>query len=52
MKTQNDMNEPADIVSASEIVKTLRNEGRIRRVYAPDDEKAGVLRNILGEIEQ
>ncbi len=52
VKTRKDMEEPEDIIDVSDIVKTLRVETRIQRVYAPDAERESELRNILGEVER
>ena len=50
VKTREDMDEPVDIIGESEIVRTLRGEKRIQRVYAPDSERADNLRNLLVEV--
>ena len=52
VKTREDMAEPTDIANTSSIVKTLRGEERIQRVYAPDSDKAGELWKILEEVER
>ena len=36
VKTQEDMDEPTDILDVSDIVKTLRSESHIQCAYAPD----------------
>lgn len=50
VKTREDMDEPVDIIGESEIVKALRGEKRIQRVYAPDSVWAEKLRDLLVEV--
>lgn len=52
VKTRNDLSEPTDILGVSDIVKTLRDEKRIQRVYAPDMASAQKLEEILGEMDR
>ncbi len=51
VKTREDENEPTDIANISSIVKTLKDEERIQRVYAPNRDIAEQLQTILGEVE-
>ena len=51
IKTRKDMREPEDILNASEVVKLLREDKRIQRVYAPDAARAKKLKKILEEVE-
>ena len=50
VKTDSNMDEPIDIAVTSTIVKTLRNEERIQRAYAPEPDQAVQLLEILREI--
>ena len=50
VKTRDGMAEPTDIASESDIVKTLQQEKRIQRAYAPDAKRAGELKCILMEV--
>ena len=52
VKPRPDLEEPVDIAGESLIVKALRDEERIQRVYAPNSDKALELRNILEEVEE
>ena len=51
VKTHNGMNEPADILGVSDIVKTLRGEKRIQRAYVPNRGQAEELERILEEAQ-
>lgn len=50
VKTRDDMAEPVDILRVSDIVKTLRDEKRIQRVYVSEQSHAEELEKILGGI--
>lgn len=52
VKTRDDMSEPTDILEVSDIVKTLRGEKRIQRVYVPEPARAEELEGILREVER
>ena len=52
VKTRDDMSEPTDILEVSDIVKTLRSERRIQRVYVPEPAQAEELEGILREVER
>ena len=49
VKTQDDKEEPDDIANVSDIVKTLRDEQRIQRAYAPGLDEMAELKKILEE---
>ena len=51
VKTLDDDAAPRDIASVSEIVKALRDDRRIQRVYTPEPEQAEALERILREVE-
>ena len=52
VKVNSEMDEPQDIAEASTVVKALHNEGfgRVQRVYAPDQDRAEKLEQILKEV--
>ncbi len=51
VKTSVSNREPRDIANVSRIVPALREEERIQRVYAPDEEQLGGLNQILQEVQ-
>ena len=52
VKTREDENEPTDIANISPIVKTLKGEERIQRVYAPSRDIAEKLQTIVEEVQR
>ena len=52
VKARDRMDEPEDIASVSDIVKALAGERRIQRVYAPEQDQADALEDILREAEK
>ena len=52
VKSNDEMNEPEDIVGVSGIVKTFRNGDRIQRAYVPERCQAEKLKQILTEVNR
>ena len=52
VKTHEDLSEPVDIHSVSEIVMTLRKRKHIQRAYVPSSEQADALEKLLGDLIQ
>ena len=54
VKVDATMDEPQDIADVSYVVRALHDEGRsrVQRVYAPDQEKAEILDEILKEVRR
>lgn len=51
IKTRDGLSEPEDIGVVSDVVKALRDEERILRVYAPEQNQAEEMERILGKVE-